>query len=158
MSDKELHDLHAKGPSEFRPGAWEILDAEVRTRGAVSAGAVAACPNCGATTVQGQLVPMKNVAAGMLTALLTDDMAASVLVAQNGRLTVQAFCLSCGAIWLPFQEYLARAVRGDLGGPARDRARRELEAMIDRGTGFKLVTAEAQQMAAWAKSLLAEGQ
>lgn len=48
------------------------------------------CPNCGANTVQGQLVPMKNVAAGMLTALFTDDVAAGVLVAQSGKLIVQS--------------------------------------------------------------------
>ena len=112
------------------------------------------CPKCGATTVQGQLVPMKNVAAGLLTAFLTEDMAASVLVAQNGKLTVQAFCLSCGAVWLPFQEYLVRAIRGEYGEPIRSRAHQELKAMISRGTGFKLVSNEAQEMAAWAQSVL----
>lgn len=117
----------------------------------------ASCPKCGATTVQGQLVPMKNFAGGVLTALLTDDMAASMLVAQDGKRTVQAFCLSCGAIWLPAQEHLARAVRGELGAAAQDRARRELEAMVERGTGFKLVSTEDQQMAMWAKGLLGAG-
>lgn len=117
----------------------------------------ASCPKCGATTVQGQLVPMKNFAGGVLTALLTDDMAASVLVAQDGKRTVQAFCLSCGAIWLPAQEHLARAVRGELGGAAQDRARRELKAMVECGTGFKLVSTEDQQMAFWAQGLLESG-
>ncbi len=112
------------------------------------------CPKCGANTVQGQLVPMKNVAAGMLTALLTEDMAASVLVAQNGKLTVQAFCLSCGAVWLPFQEYLARAVRGEHGDSVRIHAQQELKTMVERGTGFKLVSNEAKEMATWAKSVL----
>jgi hypothetical protein len=97
---------------------------------------------------------MKNVAAGMLTALLTEDMAASVLVAQNGKLTVQAFCLSCGAVWLPFQEYLARAVRGEHGDSVRIHAQQELKTMVERGTGFKLVSNEAKEMATWAKSVL----
>ena len=115
----------------------------------------AVCPKCGATTVQGQLVPMKNVAGGLLTALLTDDMAASILVAQNGRLTVQAFCLSCGAIWLPVREYLVRALRGEFGPELRARARSEFEAMIKAGTGFKLVSDEAAKTAQWAKEMLA---
>jgi len=113
------------------------------------------CPKCGASTVQGQLVPMKNVAAGFLTALLTDDMAAGVLVAQDGKRVVQAFCISCGAIWLPFQDYLVRAVRGDLGTDVRERAHRELQALITNGSGFKLVSHDAQQMATWAQSVLA---
>jgi hypothetical protein len=97
---------------------------------------------------------MKNVAAGLLTAFLTEDMAASVLVAQNGKLTVQAFCLSCGAVWLPFQEYLVHAVRGEHGDSARSRAEQELKAIIARGTGFKLVSNEAKEMATWAQSVL----
>lgn len=113
------------------------------------------CPKCGAKTVQGQLVPMSNTGGGIATALLTDDMAASVLVTQQGKMTVQAFCLSCGAIWVPFQQYLARAVRGDLGEPARTRARQELEAIVERGSGFKLVSEEAKRMAEWARATLA---
>jgi hypothetical protein len=97
---------------------------------------------------------MKNVAAGFLTALLTDDMAAGVLVAQDGKRVVQAFCLSCGAMWLPFQDYLVRAVRGEFGAEFRDRARRELEQLVKNGTGFKLVSNEAREMAEWAEAVL----
>jgi hypothetical protein len=116
----------------------------------------ATCPQCGATTVGGQLVPTKNAAGGILTAILTDDMAAGVLVAQSGRLAVQAFCLSCGAIWLPLQEYMRRAIRGELGQEPRGRVRRELEEMVKQGTGFKLVSEEAARAASWAKGLLSE--
>lgn len=42
-------------------------------------------------------------------------MAASVLSAQGGSLSVQAFCLSCGAIWFPMQENLVRSLRGAQG-------------------------------------------
>jgi hypothetical protein len=46
----------------------------------------ASCPTCGGTAIQAQLVPMKNGAAGLLTVLATDDLAAGLLVAQNGKL------------------------------------------------------------------------
>jgi hypothetical protein len=101
-------------------------------------------------------VPTKNTAGGILTAILTDDMAAGVLVAQSGRLTVQAFCLSCGAIWLPLQEYMRRAIRGELGQDIRGRVLKELEEMVRQGTGFKLVSDEAAKAARWAEALLAE--
>ena len=116
----------------------------------------AACPQCGATTVQGQLVPTTNVAGGVLTAFLTDDAAAGVLVAQSGKLTVQAFCLSCGAIWLPLQEYMRRTLRGELGQDLRARVRRELEEMVKKGTGFRLVSDEDAKAAGWARALLSE--
>lgn len=57
------------------------------------------CPRCGAATVLGQLVPQKSPSAGL--AFLTNDAAAMMLAAQSGTLTVHAFCLSCGAIWVP---------------------------------------------------------
>lgn len=116
----------------------------------------AACPNCGATTVQGQLVPTSNVGAGVLTALLTEDMAASVLVAQSGKMVVQAFCLTCGVSWLPSQLYLSQAVAGQRGEAARLKARKELQEIVSRGRGFKLVSEPDRQMATWAENLLAQ--
>ena len=113
------------------------------------------CPKCGGSAVQGQLVPRKQFGAGILTALFTDDAAAGGLVANNGKLIVQAFCLACGAIWLPFEEYLIRAVQGALGAEAQRKALDELEALVERGSGFKLVSGEAGQLARWAESVLA---
>lgn len=112
------------------------------------------CPKCGASTVQGQLVPVKDASAGAVAALLTNDMAAGVLVSQGGSLAVQAFCLTCGAIWLPAQENLVRAFRGEYGEPARSRAKQELEELVKRGGGFKLVSDEDKRLAAWARSVL----
>jgi hypothetical protein len=116
----------------------------------------ASCPKCGGTAIQGQLVPTRNTAAGVLTTLATDDLAAGLLVAQNGKLVVQAFCLACGAIWLPFREYLVRSARGDFGSEVRDRTRRELEQLVKDGTGFKLMSSETREKSEWAQQILAE--
>lgn len=116
--------------------------------------AAATCPACGSTAIQGQLVPTGNAAGGLITGLLTDDAAAAVLVGQGGRMVVNAFCLTCGAVWLPVQEYLVQAVLGKHGDLLRRQARKQLEAMVERGTGFKLTSEEAKQMAAWAKRTL----
>jgi hypothetical protein len=35
MSDKELAELHAQGREALRPGAWEVLDEELRRRARV---------------------------------------------------------------------------------------------------------------------------
>ena len=90
----------------------------------------------------------------MLAALLTEDMAASVLIAQSAKTIVQASCLNCGVTWLPTQLYLSRAVAGEFGEPAGAKARKELEAIVSRGRGFKLVSEQDQKMAAWAEKLL----
>jgi len=81
-------------------------------------------------------------------------MAAGALVAQGSNLAVQAFCLTCGAIWFPAQEVLVRAFRGEYGEPNRIRARQELEEMVKRGGGFKLVSDEDKRLAAWARNVL----
>lgn len=99
-------------------------------------------------------MPTGNIGAGILTALVSDDAAAGVLVAQGGKSIVQAFCLNCGRSWFPRQLYLSRAVKGEFGEPTRARARRELERIAGRGTGFKLVSEEDQRMARWAADLL----
>ena len=112
------------------------------------------CPKCGALTIQGQLVPTKDFAAGFLTILLTDDAAAGLMASNSGKLVVQAFCLSCGTIWLPVHEYLVHAIRGDHGLTAQERARKELEGLVGRAKGFKLVSGEEQKTADWAQSLL----
>ncbi len=122
------------------------------------ANVAASCPKCGGTEIQGQIVSMGNVAAGMLTTLATDDLAAGMLVAQNGKRVVQAFCLACGAIWHPSREYMLRAIRGDLGNELRERARTELDQLVRAGTGFKLISGETKEMAAWAQSILADAQ
>ncbi len=114
----------------------------------------ATCPKCGGTAVQGQLVKMKNVFAGLLAGMLTEDWAAGVLIAQDGKQLVQAFCLSCGTMWLPFRDNLARALRGDFGDHLRDQARRQLDQLVDAGSGFKLCTSEEKEMAKWASSVL----
>jgi hypothetical protein len=67
------------------------------------------CPVCGAVGVQGQLscltgpafVPKKNVAGAMLTEIVTGDAAAAMRASRAGALIVRAFCLVCGAQWLP---------------------------------------------------------
>lgn len=114
----------------------------------------ASCPSCESTAVQGQLVPNKSPSAGAVMAVLTNDMAAGVLSAQGGSLSVQAFCLSCGAIWLPAQESLVRSLRGMQGEQAKQRARQELEEMVKRGSGFKMVSDDDKRIAAWARSVL----
>jgi hypothetical protein len=88
--------------------------------------------------------------------MATDDLAAGLLVAQNGKLVVQAFCLVCGAIWLPSREYLLRSARGDFGAEARDHTRRELEQLVKDGTGFKLMSSETKQKGEWAQQILLE--
>ena len=115
------------------------------------------CPKCGAGTVQGQLVPVRDADAATITAILSQDMAAGILAGQSGKLAVQAFCVTCGAIWLPAQENLIRAFRGEYGEPSRSRARQELEEMVKRGGGFKLVSDEDKRLAAWAKGVLSSG-
>jgi len=97
---------------------------------------------------------MRDAPAGAVMALLTNDAAAGVLVAQSGNLFVQAFCLTCGAIWLPAQEILVNAFRGERGETARQWARVRLEEMVKRGRGFKLVSEEDRRMAEWASSVL----
>jgi hypothetical protein len=99
---------------------------------------------------------MKNGAAGLLTVLATDDLAAGLLVAQNGKLVVQAFCLACGAIWLPSREFVVRSARGDFGAEVRDRTRRDLERLVKDGTGFKLMSSEMKQKSEWAQQILLE--
>ena len=74
-----------------------------------------ACLNCGAETVRAQILPAKDVTAGLFTAVITNDAAASVMAARGGALTVHAFCMTCGAIWLPAREYLVRASLGHYG-------------------------------------------
>lgn len=106
------------------------------------------CPECGSNSVQGQLVATKNVVGGLLTALFTEDMAASVLVAQDGRKIVQAFCLTCGASWLPTQDYMVRALRGELGDEIKDHVYRELWALV--------VSKDGGAPAKWARSALQE--
>ena len=85
------------------------------------------CPTCGAAGVQGQLVPKKNVARGVLTEVITGD-AAAALLASQGELVVRAFCLVCGVQWLPGteQERQMRAMSGQLGPDAKREAERAI--------------------------------
>jgi hypothetical protein len=88
------------------------------------------CPVCGANGVQGQLTPQKSLARGVLTEWLTGDSAAALMAMQMGDLVVQAFCVACGAWWIPGspQERQLRSLSGQLG----EDARREAEAAMSR--------------------------
>jgi hypothetical protein len=125
----------------------------VKGRPAVT-GSEATCSRCGGTTVQGQLVAQKAPSAGAALAFLSHDAAAMMIAAQAGTLVVHAFCLSCGAIWVPSEENLVRAVRGERGEAARVQARQELEDMVKRGSGFRMVSDDDKRMATWARGVL----
>ena len=88
------------------------------------------CPVCGATGVHGQLVPKKNLGRGLLVEWLTGDTAAALMATQMGDLVVYAFCVACGAQWLPGTEMERhlRALSGQLG----EEAKREAEPTVRR--------------------------
>lgn len=133
MTLTDLRDLHSQGPDSLKPGAWQVLDEELRRRSRVfgergdsPVGGPATCPRCGSSSIQA--VPVRK--ANLLRAWVAQDLLGTAAgVAAGSDTVIQALCLKCGANWIPgsAHEDRLRALSGALGSAARLQAEEDRE-------------------------------
>ena len=140
MSERDLHAAWSRGPSAYLPGAWDILDQEVRRRGlartfdrrqrpeqpVVSATPIAICPKCASRSVQA-LTRARGSATTAAILEVVGGTAAGVTAGRSDEAFVK--CLACGFEWEPGseEEYFTRALSGQLGAGLQDWAQGEAE-------------------------------